>query len=171
MIVIQTTLDRRAMTALARVSRKTLRRGRSSPVRLLAWFVVLVEGFLTAVYIRGGQPGWGTNLLLAAIMLAAILGEDPVSGALALRGIPSGSREVNAAFQDESCYVLRTQSGEEWRLYQQILLAAETRDYFVLFQDRRSGRIFDKKGFTWGTPEEFRALIQKKTGLKIQPVR
>ena len=55
MIVIQTTLDRRAMTALARAVRKTLRRGRNGPVRMLAWFVVLVESFLTASISGAGR--------------------------------------------------------------------------------------------------------------------
>ena len=47
MLVIQTTIDRKAMTALAKMSRKTLRQGRSRPVRTLAWFVVALEIFLT----------------------------------------------------------------------------------------------------------------------------
>ena len=58
MLVIQTTIDRKAMTALAKMSRKTLRQGRSRPVRTLAWFVVALEIFLTVVYIRGGESGW-----------------------------------------------------------------------------------------------------------------
>ena len=76
MIVIQTTLDRKAMTTLARITRRTLRRGRNGPVRMLAWFVVVLETFLTWVYIRGGQGGWPVNMLLAVIMLACILTED-----------------------------------------------------------------------------------------------
>ena len=171
MIVIQTSVDRRAMTALARVNRKTFRRGRSGPVRLLAWFVVFLETFLTAVYIRGGQSGWLTNVLLAAIMLAAILGEDWANGLVGLRDLPANRREVNAAFRDESCYVCRTQAGEDWWPYKQIMAAAETKDYFVLFLDRRHGQIYDKKGFSRGTPAEFRSLIQKKTGHKPQFIR
>lgn len=159
------------MTALARVNRKTFRRGRSGPVRLLAWFVVLLEAFLTVAYIRGGQSGWLTNVLLAAIMLSAILGEDWANGLMGLRGIPANRREVNAAFQDGSCYVLRTQAGEEWWPYQQIMASAETKDYFVLMLDRRHGQVYDKKGFSRGTPEEFRSFIHKKTGQKPQFVR
>ena len=47
----------------------------------------------------------------------------------------------------------------------------ETRHYFALLLDRKHGQVYNKKGFSWGTEEEFRALIQKKTGLKIQVVR
>lgn len=171
MIVIQTSVDRRAMTALARVNRKTFRRGRNGPVRLLAWFVVLLESFLTVVYIRGGQSGWLTNVLLAVIMLAAILGEDWANGLVGLRNLPANRREVNTAFEDGSCYVCRTQAGEDWWPYRQIMAAAETRDYFVLILDRRRGQVYDKNGFSCGTPEEFRSLIKKKTGLKTQLIR
>lgn len=171
MIVIQTSVDRRAMTALARVNRKIFRRGRNGPVRLLAWFVVLLESFLTAVYIRGGQSGWLTNALLAAIMLFAILGEDRANGLVGLRSVPAGRREVNTAFEDGRCYVCRTQAGEDWWPYQQVMAVAETRDYFVLMLDRRRGQVFDKKGFSCGTAEEFRSFIQKKTGQKPQFVR
>lgn len=171
MLIIQTTVDQRAMTALARANRKTLRRGRSSPVRTLAWLVVALEGFLTAVYLRGGQKDWPVNALLGLLMLGCLLLEDRVNGALGLRRIPAAGREVNASFQEDSCYVCRSQAGEEWHPYSQIRAAAETEDYFVLLLGRGRGQAYDKKGFTWGTPDEFRALIQKKTGLKIEKIR
>ncbi len=170
MVVIQTTINQRAMTALARATRKTVRRGRNGPVRLLAWFIVLLEGFLTAIYIRGGLDGWQVNALLGSIMLACILSEDWVNGAIGLRRTPPDSREVNTAFQDESCYVCRAQSGEAWWPYQQVMAAIEMKDYFVLLLDRKHGQVFDKRGLTWGSPEELRDLIRKRTGLKMQRV-
>lgn len=170
MIVIQTTLDRRAMTALAKATRKTLRRGRNGPVRLLAWLVVILESFLTATYIQGGASGWHINLLLGLIMLTCILAEDLVNGLTFLRQTPADRREVNAAFQDDG-YTLRTQAGEEWWPYRQIQAAVETKDYLILILDRRHGQVYDKKGSAWGTLEELRTLLQKRTGLKIQTVR
>ena len=171
MIVIQTTLDRRAMTALARAVRKTLRRGRNGPVRMLAWFVVLIESFLTTVYLRGGQDGWQTNVLLGLIMLVCILGEDWANGLVALRQISPDCREVNATFQEDNTFVCRSQAGEEWRLYQQIKIGVEMADWFILLLEGGRGQVFSKEGFTWGTPEEFRARIQEKTGLKILKMR
>ena len=170
MIVIQTTLDRKAMTTLARITRRTLRRGRNGPVRMLAWFVVVLETFLTWVYIRGGQGGWPVNMLLAVIMLACILTEDQVNGMVSLRQILPASREVNATFRD-SGYVHRAQSGESWWPYSQIRAAVETADYFVLLSEQGGGQVYDKKGFSWGSPEEFKELIRRKTGLSIQTVR
>lgn len=171
MITIQTTIDQRAMTALAKMTRKTIRRGRNGPVRLMVWLVIILEGYLTAIYIRAGLGGWQVNLLLGAVMLACILGEDRVNGAVGLRRTPPNAREVNAAFQDDRCYVCRSQAGEDWWHYSQILMICETKDYFALLLDRKHGQVYDKRGFSWGTPDDFRALLQKKTGLKIQTMR
>lgn len=171
MLVIQTTIDRKAMTALAKMSRKTLRQGRSRPVRTLAWFVVALEIFLTVVYIRGGESGWPINVLLAAFMLGCLLGEDQVNGAVGLRQVLPNSREVNATFKNDSFYVHRTQAAESWLPYREIKAVCETKEYFALLQSRNHGHIYDKNGFSWGTPEEFRAFIQQKTGLKIQKVQ
>ena len=169
--MIQTTIDRKAMTVLARASRKTLRRGRSGPVRTLAWFIVALEAFLTAAYLRGGQSSWPVNALLGLFMLGCILGEDRVNGAIGLRQVAPNSREVNAAFKDGRCYVHRTQAAESWWPYSQIKAAVETKDYFVLLLDRSHGQVYDKKGFSWGTPDEFREFIRKQTGLKVQTIK
>lgn len=171
MIVIQTTVDLRAMTALARVSRKTLRRGRSGPVRALAWFVVLLEAFLTVSYIQGGFGTWLPNTLMGLFMLGCLLLEDRINGAFVLRQVPKDGRVVNAAFQEDSSYVHRSGAGENWYTYSQIRLAAETKEYFVLLQDRSHGQVYRKTDFTWGDPDQFRALIHKKTGLRIQKMR
>ena len=169
MFIIQTEIDQESMTALARMTRRTLRRGRNGPVRMLAWFVVILELFLAFLYIRAGAGGWLVNLLLACIMLACILGEDYVNGAIGLRQILPASRSVNAAFKEDG-YVHRTQAGESWGPYRQIRAIVESRDHFAFLLDRTHGQVYDKHGFTWGDPDGFREFIQRKTGLKIQKV-
>jgi len=82
------------------------------------------------------------------------------------------SREVHASFRDrDSGYSHRTKSGESWWPYSHIRALGETEDYFVLLLDRSHGQIYDKKGFAWGAPDEFRDFIQRRTGLKVQRVR
>lgn len=170
MLINQTAIDRKAMTALAKINRKTIRRGRSSPVRTFAWCVAAVELGLAALFIWTGAGGWLTNVLMAAIMLACILGEDAVNGIVGLRRIPPADREVNAAFQEER-YVHRTQGAETWWSYRQIKAIGEDKDYFAFALDKKHGQIYAKDSFDWGTPEEFREFIQRKTGLRIQKVR
>ena len=169
MFIIQTEINQKSMTALARMTRRTLRRGRNGPVRMLAWFIVVLELFLTYIYIRAGAGGWLINVLLACIMLACILGEDYVNGAIGLRQILPSGRTVNASFKEDG-YVHRTQAGESWWPYRQIRAIVESRDHFALLLDRTHGQIYDKKGFTWGDPDGFREFIQRKTGLKVQKV-
>lgn len=169
MLINQTTLDKKAMVALAKISRKTLRKKRSRPVRRFAWFAVAVEGILIAVDLRVGDGGWAINALLAAILLGCIFGEDTVNGLLALRQIPPPSREVNITFRDDF-YVQRAQPAETWWDYRQIRAIGEDKDFFALVIDTSHGQILSKKGFQWGGPEEFRTFIQRKTGRKIQKV-
>ena len=102
------------------------------------------------------------------LMETKLVLEDRISGAVRLRQIPAEDRVANTTFQENICYVRRTQSGESWQLYTQIKAAAETKDCFVLLTDRRNGQVYPKRDFTMGTPEQFRTLIEKKTGLKIQ---
>ncbi len=99
MIVIQTTLDQKAMIALARINRKTVRRGRSSPVRTFACTVAAVELGLAALFVWTGAGGWFINVLMAAIMIACVLGEDTVNGLMGLRQILPEGREVNVTFK------------------------------------------------------------------------
>ena len=170
MFIIQTEINPKSMTALARMTRRTLRRGRNGPVRMLAWFIVALELFLTAVYIRAGAGGWLVNVLLACIMLSCILGEDYVNGAVGLRQILPASRTVNATFKEDG-YVHRTQAGESWWPYRQIRAIVESGSHYAFLLDRTHGQIYDKEGFTWGTSDEFREFIQRKTGLKIQRIK
>ena len=93
MLINQTTIDKKAMVALAKINRKTSRRGRSSPVRTFAWCVAVVELGLAALFLWTKAGGWLVNVLMAAIMLACILGEDTVNGIVGLRQILPTSRE------------------------------------------------------------------------------
>lgn len=169
MLINQTTIDKKAMIALAKISRKTLRKKRSRPVRRFAWFAVAVECLLMALNLRVGDGGWAVNALLAAIMLACVFGEDTVNGLLAFRQVLPNSREVNITFR-EDFYVQRTQPAETWWDYRQVKAIGEDKDFFALVIDTSHGQILSKKGFEWGGPEEFRTFIQRKTGRKIQKV-
>ena len=170
MVVIQTTLDLKSMTVLARATRKTLRWGSSTAVRLFACGVFVVELLLARLLLRVGDGRWILNLLLGLFMLGCVLWEDRFNGMMSLRQTPLNSRVVNATFQDSS-YVQRTQAGEQWWPYGSIKAIVEAQDYFAQKKKKNHGQIYDKKGFSWGDIDQFRELIQRKTGLKIQYVK
>lgn len=162
-------MDKNAMIALARISRKTLHSGRSRPVRRFAWFAVSAELFLAALFLWVGADGWLTNLLLAGIMLACVLSEDAVNGLIAFQQMLPANREVNVTFKEDH-FVQRTQAAETWWDYRQIKAIGEDKDYFAIVLDKNHGQIYAKDSFTWGSPDEFREFIQRKTGRKIQKV-
>lgn len=168
MLINQTTIDKKAMIALAKISRQVL--GRSRPVRRFAWFAVALELIIMVISFLAGDGGWVINALLAGIMLACVLGEDTVNGLIAFRQTLPDSREVNATFREDR-YILRSRASETWWNYQPIVAFGEDKDYFALIIDKNHGQIYSKKGFEWGGPEEFREFIRRKTGLKVQKVR
>ena len=83
-IICSTTYDRRALSALARALRKTIRRTRSRLLRVWCW-VLLVLSLLSA-WVSWGE--WGTvalNGAVAVLMLAVLLGEDAINAFFARR--------------------------------------------------------------------------------------
>ena len=168
MLINQTTIDKKAMIALAKISRKLL--GRSRPVRRFAWFAVIVELIIMVVSFFAGDRGWVINALLAGIMLACVLGEDTVNGLIAFRQILPDNREVNVTFREDR-YIQRSRASETWWNYHPITAIAEDKDYFALVIDKNHGQIYAKAGFEWGDPDEFREFIQRKTGLKVQKIK
>ena len=79
-----------------------------------------------------------------------------------------GNARVVTAWHPQSCVALHPLEPNQ---DVEIKAVCETKEYFALLQSRNHGHIYDKNGFSWGTPEEFRAFIQQKTGLKIQKVQ
>lgn len=168
MLINQTTIDKKAMIALAKISRRIL--GRSRPVRRFAWFAVILELVIMVISFLAGDGGWVINAILAGIMLASILGEDTVNGLIAFRQTLPDSREVNVTFREDH-YIQRSRASETRWSYRPIVAVGEDKDYFALMIDKSHGQIYSKAGFEWGSPEEFREFIRRKTGLKVQKVK
>lgn len=164
--VVQTTVDRRAMTALAKAARKTLRRRRSRLVHTFGMAVTAVMLALALGRRMAGDGAWWVNLALALLMLAVIRSEDAVNGLIGLRQVQPGAREVTAEFSGGH-YVHRAGDAVSRWQYEDVLAVCETGEYFILLLDSRRGQIYAKKGFTRGAPMAFRDFISRKTGKMI----
>lgn len=161
--VVETTMDRRAMTALARAARKTLRRRRSRRIRAFGLLVTVLLLLMAAGGRMVGEERWWVNLALALFMMAVTLSEDAINGLIGLRQVQPGSREVTAVFES-SRYIHRTQAAETHWPYDRIQTVCETGEYFIFLLDGCHGQIYAKRGFTRGTPMAFREFITRKTG-------
>ena len=155
--VVRTTVDRRAMTALARAARKTLRRRRSRLVHTFGMAVTAVMLVLALGNWMIGDRTWWLNLALALLMLVVTASEDTVQ---------PGSREVTAEFTGEH-YVHQTGTAVSLWQYDKVQAVCETGEYFILLLDSRHGQVYAKEGFTRGTPMAFRDFISRKTGKLI----
>lgn len=148
--------------------------GRSKPlIRLLGMFIPLAI-FGSGLYLfreQGLIPIAVAELALGTLLLVWMpfyhRFQAWAASKLVLKGNPEYTLDC-----DEQGYTVssttaygaatdRTDYSTLWKL-------CETKEYFVLLLNKRSGYIVDKDGFVQGSPGEFRTFLTKKTGLPVQ---
>lgn len=168
-LTCRTTYDRRALAALSRALRRTMRRRRSRLLRL--WCGALLALSLLAAWGAWGE--WGSVALdgaVAGLMLAVLLGEDRINAFFAGRSALPGMEESTTRFSEAYYESGIAGAVTRWQ-YGKILHLAENGRYLVLILGKNHGQLCDKEGLTGGTPEELRALLEEKTGLTVQRFR
>ena len=164
-----TQYDHKAMTALARARRKTVRRKQSRRAHLLSWAVA-------AIGISQLVPPptlWKTALIVfaLALVLGSLLFEDRLDGFAAVRQVSPRGAVGTAHFPaDGAVYRLELPNARSEFRYAGILALAETPEYFVFLTGESHGQVYDKHTLTGGTADEFRTFLQSATGLSVQPV-
>ena len=166
---VNTTMDRKTMTAMAKAARKVMRRKRSLFVRVFGGIVAAMAVFLGLARFGGGDVNGWIDIALGLVLLAFILLEDAMNGAFAVRQLGPDNTEVSTFRPDGYVNVVSTAEGR-WP-YDKIQAVCETKDYFVLLLGVRQGQVYDKAGFVEGTAEEFRSFISEKTGKPIQYIK
>ncbi len=170
-VQIQTRYDQKALTAMARGLRKTVRRKRSRRSHVFGWLVLALALVLGLAPLFQEPPEVnGLTLAVAAVLLAVLLFEDAVNGFFARRKLMPGTEESTTTFTGEH-YITRTRAGETIWPYENIQAIAEGERYLVLALSRRHAQAFDKQGLTQGSLEELRTLLQERTGLPIVNIR
>ena len=166
-IHVKTVYDQRALTAMVRGLRKTVRRKRSRRSHIVGW-VLVVLALLFGVGDLALNPGWKgwVDLAVAAVLLMVLLTEDRVNGFFAGRKVLPGSREVETVFTDAN-YVAAVQNAQTRWSYESIRAIAEGREFIVLALSDRHAQIYDKGGISGGTAEELLSLLREKTGLPV----
>lgn len=167
--VFETDYDRKAMTAMAKGLRKTVRKKRSRRSHIFGWIVIalgLLLSWPSGDVNRGDVVTWIT----IAVMLGALLFEDRLNGYFARKKMLPGTSHAKAIFTEDG-YRSETQMGNtEWK-YENITAMAEMQDYFVFLFSKNHAQVYDKRTLTGGTADEFRAFMQEKTGKAIEIVK
>lgn len=167
--VFETDYDRKAMTAMAKGLRKTVRKKHSRRSHIFGWIVIglgLLLSWPSGDMNRGDVVTW----IAIAVMLGALLFEDRLNGYFARKKMLPGTSHAKAIFTEDG-YRSETQMGNtEWK-YENITAMAETKDYFVFLFSKNHAQVYDKRTLTGGTADEFRAFMQEKTGKAIEIVK
>lgn len=168
-----TLYDQRAVTAMARGLRKTIRKKHSRRSHIFGWLMILLILLLTVP--TKGEPlvvegrtiiTWGAGVMI----LVALLFEDKLNAWFARKRMMAGTNRAVSVFNEES-YCSETGAGKtQWR-YDAIQKIAEDKNYFVFVFDKRYAQVYDKRTLTGGSVEEFRAFISQKTGEEVQRIR
>lgn len=169
----ETAYNQKAVTAMARTLRKTIRKKRSRHAHVLGWIVIALVLVFTLPL---GENEFAFDIrtvitwLAGIIILMVLLFEDSINGYIARKRMLAGSGQSTTIFQDET-FTTTTEIGKTEFIYNKINLLAETDSYFVFVYDKSHAQVYDKSRLSGGTAEEFRKFIEEKTDKAITKVK
>ncbi len=167
-----TDYNQKAVTAMAKALRKTVRKKQSRRSHILGWIVILMAVLFTVP--QKGMP-FSIDFKTIVTWVAALcifivfLFEDSLNGYLARKKMLAGSEHAASYFSEEG-YRSVTAVGETLFHYENIALVAETKEYYIFLLDARYAQVYDKASLTGGTQEEFRRFLCEQTEKQILSV-
>lgn len=169
-----TVYNQKALTAMARTLRKTVRRKHSFRAHLFGWIVVAL-GLLLLLPLGGDDFKFSfrtvVTIIVILVLLLVLIKEDAINGYFALkRQLPQLLSSTAVFSTNDVEYHSSTQVGSSNFRYDSIIALAETADYFVFIFSKSHAQVYDKSSITGGTIEDFRKFIQDITGHPLQQV-
>ena len=163
-----TTYDQKALTAMARVVRKTVRAKRSRMIRVWAW--VIIGLLAVSLWLSWGNI-WQTaaNCAVIAALLLINWKEDALNAFFAKRKALPGTDCADTTFFPD-CFLVKTAAAESKWQYDKILALAETRDHLLLVMGMNHAMALEKAALEGDSVPEFCRFIEEKSGRKIQSI-
>ncbi len=157
----ETAYDQKALTAMAKGLRKTVRRKRSRRSHILGAIVIVLAVLLV---IGSGTFDFraAVTLLAAAVILLVLIFEDRLNGYIGGKRMLPGTVKAVSLFTDES-YSSETEIGKTEFHYEYILALPESDDYFIFLFSNSHAQVYDKRTLSGGSLDDFRSFIQEKT--------
>ena len=167
--LFETTYDRKALAAMAKALRKTIRKKHNRKSCIFGSIVSVLGLLLVLKQAAEGELfSFRTivTLLAVIIMIATLIWQDQVNGYFAGKRLLPGSERARSVFTEDG-FRSETEIGNtEWH-YDKILGLAETNEYFAFLFSANHAQVYDRKTLEGGSEEEFRAFIEAKTNKKI----
>ncbi|MCR5826052.1 MAG: YcxB family protein [Oscillospiraceae bacterium] len=171
MFELEQTYDLKALTALNRAARKTVRR-RYMWLRAAVWLLLAVSLGVLLLSLAYGlfdvREDWGM-LVCIAVMALFLAFDDRLNGWVSLRQMLPGTAHSVTTFTKED-YVVTTDTIETRYRYGDITRLCAQGDYLFFFLGKKHGQIFDLRGLRNGSAAEFRQFIEHTTGMTFQTV-
>ena len=166
--IFETAYGQKALTAMARGLRKTLRKKRSRRSHIFGWVIIALA--LLLVFTSGTFDFRAViTLLVVLIMFLVLVFEDRINGYLAKKRMMPGTEQAFSHFTDTS-FTSATEVGKTEFHYEKNVALAETKDYFIFLFSNNHAQVYDKHTLAGGSVEAFRAFIQQKTGKTLSHI-
>ena len=161
-----TTYNQKAMTAMARAIRKTVRAKRSRITRIYAWVIIVL---LAVSLWLDWSVVWKTvaNGAALAALLLVNWKEDALNGYFAKRKALPGTNAADTTFYPDFFLVKTAAAESKWQ-YDKILALAETRGYLLLVMGKDHAMALDQASLEGGSVSELRAFLEAASSRKIQ---
>lgn len=172
-ITCTTVYDQKAVTAMARGLRKTIRKKRNRRTRVFGCFVMILALLLPLLTLEEGQSlislRTAVNWLVALGMLVVLIWEDWINGWFARKRMLPGMENATTLFTREGYTTVTEVGTTQWK-YDNILLVAESRNYFVFVFSKSHAQVYDKNGLSGVSAEKFGAFLTEITGKVIEKI-
>ena len=168
----ETVYQQKALTAMARALRKTIRKKNNIRSRVFGIIIVVLaimlvtpsEGEVFVFDIRVG-----ITLLAALAVIVVFFIEDWLNGYIARKRILPGTEKSLTVFEEDGYHSTSDFGKSEWT-YDKILMLAETKEYLVFIFNICHAQVYEKANVEGGSLEEFKTFLSEKTDKKIQKV-
>lgn len=163
-----TTYDHKALTAMARAIRKTVRAKRSRQIRVYAWIIIGL--LLVSLWLSWGRV-WQTVIHCAVIAALLLLHwkEDSINAYFAKRKALPGTDFADTTFYADH-YLVKTPAAETKWQYEKILALAESGGYLVFAMGKNHALAMEKAALKGGNIPEFYRFIEEKSGRRVQNI-
>lgn len=168
---IKTEYNQKALSAMAKGLRKTVRKKHSRRSHILGWIVAVLGLLLSLPSGDHFDLSFKTIItwLAVAVIIVAILWEDAINGYFAGKRMLPQLLTSTVEFTENGYHSVTEVGNSDFR-YDTIVALAETDRYFVFIFSKSHAQVYDKTGFEIGTEEDFRTFIQETTALKLQKI-
>lgn len=171
-LINKTDYNQRALSAMNRLACATVLKKKSMTTRSFC-YVLGIVGLATGIFVYLRIPDKqtiGTICLLYGIILMAVgFKWNRFQAWTSGKMLSPNTVQYTYSFDEDALTVI-SDAGTSRFAYSRFESAAEDDEWFMLFLDNKHGVIVDKNGFSAGSAEELRTLIQQTMKLPIDRV-